>query len=129
MNKPTAYLPLYGNDFFEAISGYENAVGIGYLRALWHYWSHTGCAGLPDNDEYLRRVCGCEREDWTRTRAIIFDDRYLFRLENGAWHQPRCRKEWAKSREIYAARSAAGKRAMNRRWHALRKAQDHTSQT
>jgi uncharacterized protein YdaU (DUF1376 family) len=116
MKKPSAYLPLYGNDFFEAISGYEDAVGMGYLRALWHYWSHTGCAGLPDNDEYLRRVCGCERGDWARTRGIIFDDQYLFRLENGAWHQPRCRKEWAKSKEVFDQRSAVGQAAARKRW-------------
>ncbi len=61
MKKPSAYLPFYGNDFFEAIAGYSDAVGMGYLRALWHYWNHTGCDGLPDDDEYLRRVCGCER--------------------------------------------------------------------
>ena len=46
MKKPTAYLPLYGNDFFEAVAGYSDAVGMGYLRSLWHYWNHTGCAGL-----------------------------------------------------------------------------------
>ena len=29
MKKPSAYLPLYGNDFFEAIAGYPDAVGLG----------------------------------------------------------------------------------------------------
>ena len=57
MKKPTSYLPLFGNDFFEAIAGYSDTVGLGYLRALWHYWSHTTCEGLPDDDEYLRRIC------------------------------------------------------------------------
>ena len=57
MKKPTAYLPLYGNDFFEAIAGYTDAVGLGYLRSLWHYWNHTGCEGLPDDDEYPHQ-CG-----------------------------------------------------------------------
>ena len=116
MKKPSAYLPLYGNDFFEAISGYEDAVGMGYLRALWHYWSHTGCAGLPDNDEYLRRVCCCERSEWARTRAIVFDDRYHFRLEAGVWQQPRCREEWRKSQEIFARRSKHGSAAAKKRW-------------
>ena len=117
MKKPTAYLPLYGNDFFEAIAGYSDAVGMGYLRALWHYWNHTGCAGLPDDDEYLRRVCGCEGTEWVRTKGIIFDNRYLFRLEDGLWHQSRCRKEFQKSQALYAARSNAGKTAMKRRWN------------
>ncbi len=116
MKKPSAYLPLYGNDFFEAVAGYDDGVAMGYLRALWHSWNHTGCAGLPDDDEYLRRVCGCERAAWARTRGIIFDDRYLFRLENGAWHQPRCRKEWAKSKKVFDQRSAVGKAAATKRW-------------
>ena len=29
MKKPSAYLPLYGNDFFEAIAGYAAAAGGG----------------------------------------------------------------------------------------------------
>jgi uncharacterized protein YdaU (DUF1376 family) len=117
MNKPTAYLPFYGNDFFEAIAGYPDGVGLGYLRALWHYWSHTGCQGLPDEDEYLRRVCGCELSEWARTKGILFDNRYQFRLENGLWHQPRCRAEFQKSQAMFAKRSEAGKRGMAKRWH------------
>jgi uncharacterized protein YdaU (DUF1376 family) len=116
MKKPSAYLPFYGNDFFAAIAGYEDAVGMGYLRALWHYWGHTGCGGLPDDDEYLRRVCACERTEWARTRAIVFDDRYHFRLENGVWQQPRCREEWRKSQEIFARRSKHGSAAAKKRW-------------
>ena len=95
MRKASAYLPLYGNDFFESIAGYPDAVGMGYLRALWHYWNHTSCEGLPDDDEYLRRVCGADASDWERTRSILFDNRYHFRLVDGVWQQPRCREEVA----------------------------------
>ena len=116
MKKPSAYLPFYGNDFFQAMAGYPDAVGIRYLRAIWHYWSHTGCEGLPDDDEYLRRVCCCEHAEWEGIRAILFDNRYNFRLEEGVWHQGRCRAEFQKSQAIYAKRSEAGKRAMAKRW-------------
>ncbi len=116
MKKPSAYLPLYGNDFFEAIAGYPDAVGMGYLRALWHYWNHTGCDGLPDDDEYLRRVCCCDASAWERTKSIIFDNRYHFRLENGQWHQPRCRHEYEKSREIFENRSKQASAAAKKRW-------------
>ena len=92
--KPPTYLPLYGHDFFEAIAGYTDGVGLGYLRALWHYWNHTGCTGLLDEDEYLRRVCKCEVAAWARTKGIIFDNHYYFKLEQGRWHQARCRQEW-----------------------------------
>jgi uncharacterized protein YdaU (DUF1376 family) len=116
MKKPSAYFPFYGNDFFEAIAGYPEAIGLGYLRALWHYWNHTSCDGLPDDDEYLRRICACDLSDWVRTKGIIFDNRYNFRLENGLWQQGRCKAEFQKSKDIYAARAEAGKRAMARRW-------------
>ncbi len=117
MKKPSAYLPFYGNDFFEAIAGYSHAVGMGYLRAIWHYWNHTGCAGLPDDDEYLRRICCCDVSEWARTKGILFDNRYHFKLEDGLWHQARCQAEFLKSLAIYAKRSEAGKRAMAKRWH------------
>lgn len=116
MKKPSAYLPFYGNDFFEAITGYSDDVGMGYLRALWHYWNHTGCEGLPDEDDYLRRVCCGNTVVWPEIKRIIFDNRYHFKLENGAWHQPRCRQEYHKSQQIYEARSLAGKNNIAKRW-------------
>ena len=98
MRKPSAYFPLYGNDFFEAIAGYPDTIGLGYLRALWHYWHHTGCEGLPDDDEYLRRICCVDSSQWPRTKGIIFDHRYFFRLEDGLWQPVLCRHEWYEKR-------------------------------
>jgi len=106
MKKPSAYFPFYGNDFFEAVAGYSDGIAIRYLRALWHYWNHTGCDGLPDDDEYLRRICACDLSDWVRTKGIIFDNRYHFRLLDGIWHQPRCREEYQKSKVVYERRVA-----------------------
>ena len=116
MKKPSAYLPFYGNDFFQAMAGYTDALAIRYLRAIWHYWSHTGCDGLPDEDEYLRRICACQTDEWASIKAIIFDNRYHFRLENGAWHQPRCREEWTKSKRVFDHRSTIGRAAAMKRW-------------
>ena len=116
MKKPSAYLPLYGNDFFEAIAGYPDAVGLGYLRALWHYWNHTGCEGLPDDDEYLRRICGCDPGEWSRTKGTLFDNRYHFKLEDGRWHQGRCREEYQKSLQICEMRAKVGTAGARKRW-------------
>lgn len=105
MRKPSAYFPLYGNDFFEAIAGYPDTIGLGYLRALWHYWHHTSCEGLPDDDEYLQRVCGGKETEWVRTKGIIFDNRYHFKIGgDGLWHQERCRKEWEVSVALFEKR-------------------------
>ena len=96
--KHDLFMPFYGGEFFEAMAGHSESVGMAYLRALWHYWGHTGCTGLPNDDEYLRRVCGCERAEWARTKGIIFDNRYHFRLEEGLWQQARGLPEWSKKR-------------------------------
>ena len=74
MKKPSAYLPFYGNDFFQSLAGYTDTVAIRYLRAIWHYWSHTGCTGLPDDDDYLRRICDCQAAEWAAIKAIIVSD-------------------------------------------------------
>ena len=116
MKKPTTYLPFFGNDFFEAVAGYSDAVAIGYLRALWHYWNHTACEGLPEDDDYLRRICCCDKDAWANVKEIIFDNRYNFRLEEGRWHQGRCRAEFKRSQEICAQRSKLGTAAANKRW-------------
>ena len=118
MKKPSPYLPFYGNDFFEAIAGYSDTVGLTYLRALWHYWNHTGCAGLPDEDEYLRRVCLCDASAWPYVKSVVFDNRYNFRLEDGFWQQPRCRHEYQKSLEIFVNRSKQASAAAKKRWEA-----------
>ena len=98
MKRPCACLPFYGHDFFQAIAGYSEAIGLCYLRALWHSWNYGTCQGLPDVDAYLSRVCGCEGAEWARTKAIIFDNRYFFRLEDGCWHPVPCRHEWYEKR-------------------------------
>jgi len=105
--KPTAHLPFYGNDFFQALEGYSDGVVIGYLRALWHYWHHCHCKGLPDDDEYLKRVCRSQDHNWARTKGIIFDGERFFRIQDGAWHQPRCLREYQHTQRVYEAKVSA----------------------
>lgn len=110
--KPDAYMPFYGNDFFSATDGYPDSVCLGYLRACWHYWHHTHCAGLPDEPEYLRRVCRIEAIEWARTKDVIFGA--FFRLSNGKWHQERAAKEYEKTVKAYQNKVAGAAKARNR---------------
>lgn len=111
--KIDAYMPFYGADFFGAVEGYSDTMVLGYLRALWHYWKHHHCDGLPDDDEYLRRICRCERSEWLRTKGILFnkDDGMFFRLEGGLWHQTRCRELHAEKTAAYKIKVEAAARA------------------
>jgi uncharacterized protein YdaU (DUF1376 family) len=91
--KIDSYMPFYGNDFFQAMAGRDETVICGYIKALWHYWHHTHCEGLDDDDEYLRRLCGVDTSKWARTRGVIFDGSKFFEKVNGKWHQLRAKEE------------------------------------
>lgn len=97
--QPDAYIPLYGSDFFEAMKPHGEKVGWPYLKAIWHYWKHTHCKGLPDNSEALRRICEVEKENWDEICSVIFDNDKCFSQDatTGLWHQKRAALEWQKS--------------------------------
>lgn len=97
--KPDAYLKFYGSDFFEAVNGYSDAVCAAYLRALWHYFKHLHCEGLPTDDDYLRRICRCDLANWAAVGGIVFGR--FFQLIDGKWHQERCREEYLNAIEQY----------------------------
>jgi len=109
--KPDSYMPLFGNDFFEATRGFDDRTLASYLRALWHYWCHTHCTGLPDDDDYLRRVCQCPVEHWARTKGLVFDGAAFFALDAGRWHQKRARELYSDVAETYQRRLEYAERA------------------
>ena len=116
--KLSQFMPLYGGDFFQAVAGYPDSVAIAYLRAIWHYWAHTACEGLPDDPEYLRRVCCIETAEWVAVKEIVFDDRYHFKRTAGRWHSKRAMAEYQKAKQVAMARSLGGRKAMSKRWAA-----------
>jgi uncharacterized protein YdaU (DUF1376 family) len=112
---PDSYFRFYGCDFFNAIGDYEAVAVAGYLRALWKYWSHYHCDGIPDDDVLMMSICRCPKADWSRTKGVIFGGPPFFFLENGKWHQKRAMEEWVELKAQYdrqlkrteAARAAA----------------------
>lgn len=95
-----AWMPYYGDDFDSATKMWSREMRMSYLDCLWHYWSHTKCMGLPNDDEMLRRLCGCELREWVRTKGVLFGGRPFFYLRHGRWHQDRARKERAERLRI-----------------------------
>jgi Protein of unknown function (DUF1376) len=115
--KPDAYIPLYPRDFFDAIEGYSDAVGLGYLRAICHYWTHTHCKGLLNDSEYLRKICRIDMSGWVAAMGIIFDNNHFFTLgEDGLWHQSRASSEWEKSSEAYRNKTSRAKAGAAKKW-------------
>jgi uncharacterized protein YdaU (DUF1376 family) len=106
--KPDCFMPYYGNDFEAATKGFGPEVKWAYLCALWHYWHHTHCQGLPNDDDMLRRICEVETASWARIRGSIFKAPF-FELQNGLWQQNRARDMYHESVRIYNSRSAASR--------------------
>jgi len=121
---PETWMPFYGNDFFSNVEiTMPPDIGFAYLRAMWVYWNHYHCAGLPDDERILRQVCRLERlneEDWQKAKGLIFDQKH-FRLnldnyykKDGLWHQERADQEWEKANKIYASRVKGGQKTANK---------------
>lgn len=109
MNRPTgdvdAYMPYYGKEFEAATKGYKKVIKWCYLTALWHYWHHTHCAGIPDNDDYQRNVCELEGDPmWEQIKPIIFG--VFFKLDSGMWHQKRMLEIFNHVQGVYKKRVA-----------------------
>ena len=108
-------MPFYGNAFFSAVEGRSAHVAIGYLRAIWKYWNHTHCAGLPDDDEYLRAICHCPEKEWGQTKAVIFDNDQFFCLNgDGKWHQKRASQAHATRADLYRRQVARAEYARSK---------------
>ena len=113
--KIDAWMPLFGDDFSSAVRMFPKHIKWIYLDCLWHYWSHTHCSGLP-NDDVLLELCSCDLQDWVRVKGLIFDDDRFFVLQDGKWHQMRCQEEYKKAGGISESRSESGKKGAAARW-------------
>lgn len=127
--KIDAYMPFYGNDFFAATDGFSEIAIVGYMRAVWHYWHHTHCEGIPNDDDYMRRICRCEMQNWSRVKGLLFSGSPFFYLDGEKWHQARASLEYAESSKTYAerVRLAANARKNNPKNSALTDTRTDTS--
>lgn len=114
--KIDAWMPFFGDDFSSAVRMFPKHIKWIYLDCLWHYWSHTHCSGLPNDDVLLRELCSCDLQDWVRVKGLIFDDDRFFVLQDGKWHQMRCQEEYKKAGGISESRSESGKKGAAARW-------------
>jgi uncharacterized protein YdaU (DUF1376 family) len=115
--KPDSNMPFYGNDFLAAVEGHSDGVFRAYVCAIWHYWHNNHCKGLPNDVEYLRKICRRDKDEWPDIYAVVFDnDKFFVFGEDGLWHQKRAEEEWAKSKAKYEGCSIRGKAGATARW-------------
>lgn len=116
---PDAYMPYYGSKFESALKGYPGHVKWSYLAACWHYWHHTHCQGLPNDDEYLFNICDCAHDQWQKVKSVIFSGPPFFHLgPDSKWHQKGCSSIYVESMLRYSSvieRSRMGVEARKRK--------------
>lgn len=121
--KPDAYMPFYWMEFWHAVEGLSDQSIVAYQRVLSNYWHQNHCAGLRDDDEFLRRICRCDRDDWKSIRETIFDnDRFMTQDADGLWHQKRAHEEWIAASKKYQTAMARAHAGAVARWGSSKKA-------
>lgn len=114
---PDSYMPYFGAKFESAVKGYPIHVKWSYLASLWHYWSHTHCTGIPNNDAYLKRISDCENDHWEEVKQALFSENGLFSLEeDGKWHQQFCSELYAEATFRYKSVIEKSKKGNAVRW-------------
>ena len=118
MSKPDSYMPFYGPKFEQAMKGQPHYIFSGYLQAVIYYWFHANCEGLKDNDEFLRKVCGQEKDEWPACREVLFsgDDEFFSLGTDGKWHQKFQDGLWRRQEVSYAKAVTRGRIGADARW-------------
>jgi uncharacterized protein YdaU (DUF1376 family) len=109
----TPPMPFDGTKFFEAVQMFDDETALKYIRALWFYWSHTHCTGIPNDEQGLRELLKCDLGKWARVKGLIFDNDKFFCLDCGKWHQKRCLKTYLKTMETIQKKQAQTEAARN----------------
>ena len=109
-------MPMYWPAFWNAVEGQEDSFIVAYERLLSHYWHHTKCQGLKDDDNFLRRLARKNELEWVELRPLLLDGDKYFWICNGVWHQKRALEEWGKAFEAYQKKLERTKEMNRARW-------------
>lgn len=106
--KPDTWMPLVIGDYLKDTTRLTTEQHGAYLLLIMTYWVE---GPPPDSDEDLAAITKLDLKTWKKHRAKI---QAFFRIEDGRWRQKRADEElerWARKKEQYAERAAAGGRA------------------
>lgn len=81
-----------------------------YLMLLMAYWQKQGA--LPDDDAQLSAICRLPPKVWRKHKAVLSG---FFTIADGLWRNNRMESEIAKTNEIMATKSAAGRKSAAQR--------------
>lgn len=111
MNK-LPYMQWYRADHRAATNHLSYAEDGAYRRLLDAAWDRDGT--LPDNDQQLSRIVGCDSlAEWRGLRKILEP---FFKISHGLWRQKRLSSELQKASNTSDALSVAGRKGSDKRW-------------
>lgn len=117
---PDKFIKYRPMDFEMAAKGHPAFVKWGYIVALCYYRCHNHCKGLEDDDEFLRKICEIEKEDWIKSKPIIFGG--YFQLDtNGLWQHAIAFEDYKEDCDTYEKAVLKGRFANSMRWGRKRK--------
>ena len=105
--KPDIFMPLYIGDYLRDTLGLSRADHGSYLLLIMAYWANGG--PLHDDDDYLREVARCDRQDWARCRGLMLR---FFTKGDGVWRHKRVDEEL----EAACSRTGKASSAATSRW-------------
>lgn len=110
--KADTWMPLYVGDYLRDTMHLTTQLHGAYMLLLMNYWVRG--SALPDDDAYLARVAGLMANEWQTHRQTLSN---FFTIQDGCWHHKRVETELAKAKKLKAARSEAGKKGAEGKWH------------
>lgn len=105
-------MPFFPADWILDTADLSPEAYVAYHRLLCHMWLNRSCA-LPEDHQVLRRRAGFSPQKWPHIWREIAG---MFCVEDGQVYHQRLSKERGKARDMYAARSQAGRKGADAKW-------------
>jgi uncharacterized protein YdaU (DUF1376 family) len=100
------WFALYPNDYIGDTLTLSTEQHGAYLLLLMAYWNKQG--PLPDDDDQLAAICRLPVRAFRKHKPLLTG---FFAIEGGLWRSKRMEQEIAKTNDIIATKSAAGKKS------------------
>lgn len=108
------YIPLYVDDYEAATAHLTIEEDGAYNRLLRLCWRTPGCS-VPDDPKWIMRRMRVSADDYYRVVEPLIDE--FFTRGMGRVFSARLQREMDKSKALHDARSAAGRKGNEKRWH------------
>jgi len=111
--KPDDWMPLHIGRYLANTAHLTRDQHGAYLLLLMAYWTKGG--PLVADDARLAATAKATLTEWRKLRPVLVE---FFTEQDGMWIQKKAEQELARANAITEAKSEAGKRGADKRWHS-----------